>query len=92
MDREGIDSALSSIVKKSGEDKSSVEDLLLLHHRRLNHPSFSLLSQLYPRLFKKTKEDKLFCDSCELGTHTRSSYVSSGNRSSCIFELIHSDV
>jgi GAG-pre-integrase domain len=91
MDREGMDSALLSIVKKSGGDKSSVEDLLL-HHRRLGHPSFSLLSRLYPCLFKKTKEDKFFCDSYELRTHTRSSYVSSGNRSSCIFELIHSDV
>jgi GAG-pre-integrase domain len=91
MDREGMDSALSSIVKKSG-DKNSVEDLLLLHHMRLGHPSFSLLSRLYPRLFEKAKENKLFYDACELRKHTRSSYVSYGNRSSCVFELIHSGI
>jgi GAG-pre-integrase domain len=92
MDREGIDSALSSIVEKSGGHKSSMEDLLLLHHKRLDHPSFSLLSRLYPRLFEKANENKLFCDVCELGKYTRSSYVSSSSRSSGVFELVHSDV
>jgi GAG-pre-integrase domain len=92
MDREGMNSALSSIVERSGGHKSSVEDLLLLHHKRLGHPSFSLLSRLYPRLFEKANENKLFCDACELGKHTRSSYVSFGSRSSGIFELVHSDV
>jgi GAG-pre-integrase domain len=92
MDREGNDSALSSIVERSGGHKISVEDLLLLHHKRLGHPSFSLLSRLYPRLFEKTNENNFFCDACELGKHIRSSYVSSGSRSSSIFELVHSDV
>jgi hypothetical protein len=60
MDREGIDSALSSIVERSGGNKISVEDLLLLHHKHLGHPSFSLLSRLYPRLFEKTNENNFF--------------------------------
>jgi hypothetical protein len=32
------------------------------------------------------------CDAYELGKHTKSSYTSSYNRSSCLFNLIHSDV
>jgi GAG-pre-integrase domain len=82
-----MDSALSSIVEKSERDKSSVEDLLFLHHRSLGYPSLSLLSRLYPRLFEKAKKDNFFCDACELEKHTRGSYVSSGNMSSCVFEL-----
>jgi GAG-pre-integrase domain/Integrase core domain len=69
-----------------------VEDLLLLHHRRLGHPFFSALSRLYPPLFKKSNKEKLVCDACELGKHTRSSYSSSGSRSSLTFDLVHSDV
>ena len=87
-----MDSALSSIVENTGGVGSSVEDLLLLHHRRLGHLSFSLLSRLYPILFEKANKNKLVCDACELGKHTRSSYASSGNRSTCIFDLIHTDV
>jgi hypothetical protein len=56
LNREGMDSALSSMVKRSGEVGSSVEDLLLLHHRRMGHPSFSLLSRLYPSLVEKANK------------------------------------
>jgi GAG-pre-integrase domain len=92
LDKEGMDSALSSMVERSGGVGSSVEDLLLLHHRRMGHPYFSLLSRLYPSLFEKANKEILVCDACEFDKHTRSSYVSSGSRSSCIFELVHSDV
>jgi GAG-pre-integrase domain len=69
-----------------------VEDLLLLHHRRLGHPSFSVLGRLYPLLFEKANKKKMFCDACELGKHTMSSYSSSGSRSFFVFVLVHSDV
>jgi GAG-pre-integrase domain len=92
MDREGIDLALSSIVGRTRGIERSVEDLLLLHHRRLSRPSFSVLSRLYPSLFKKANKEKLVYDACELGKHTKSSYASSYNRSSCLFNLIHSNV
>lgn len=29
---------------------------------------------------------------CELGEHTRNSYASSGSRSSCVLDLVYSDV
>jgi GAG-pre-integrase domain len=92
LDRECVDSALSSFLESTGGVRTSVEDLLLLHHRRLGHPSFSALSKLYPPLFEKANKEKLVCDACELGKHTRSSYSSSGSRSSLAFDLVHSDV
>jgi GAG-pre-integrase domain len=87
-----VDSALSSFLESTGGVERSVEDLLLIHHRRLSHPSFSALSRLYPPLFEKANKEKLVCDVCELRKHTRSLYSSSGSRSSLAFDLVHSDV
>jgi GAG-pre-integrase domain len=70
----------------------SAEKVLLLDHQRMGHPSFNVLSRLYPSLFENTDKSKLVCDACEFSKLTRSSYVSSGHRSSCSFDLIHSDV
>jgi transposase InsO family protein len=50
------------------------------------------LSKLYPSLFEKADKSKLICDVCEFGKLTRNSYVSSGHKSSCGFDLIHSDI
>ncbi|KAJ4737614.1 Transposon Ty1-H Gag-Pol polyprotein [Rhynchospora pubera] len=94
LDREGLDSALISMVEgteKMGSEMN-VEDVLMLHHQRMGHSSFNVLSRLYPVLFEKANKLKLVCDACEFGKLTRSSYVSSGHRSSCAFDLIHSDV
>jgi Integrase core domain/GAG-pre-integrase domain len=92
LNRESVDSALSSFLESTWVVGRSVEDLLLLHHRRLGHLSFSALSRLYPPLFEKANKEKLVCDACKLGKHTRSSYSSSGSMSSLAFELVHSDV
>jgi GAG-pre-integrase domain len=70
----------------------SVEKLLMLHHQRMRHPSFNVLSRLYPGLFEKVDKSKLVCNACEFGKLTRSSYVSSDHRSFCVFDLIHSDI
>jgi hypothetical protein len=51
-----------------------------------------VLSKLHPSLFEKANKEKLVCDAHELGKHTKNSYASSCNRSSCLFNLIHSDV
>ena len=69
-----------------------VEEDILLHHRRLGHPSFQNMSKMYGELFNKIDKRKLVCDACELGKHTRSSYRPSGVRSCEPFILIHSDV
>jgi GAG-pre-integrase domain len=80
-----VDSTLSSFLESSGVVGRSVEDLLLLHHRRLDHLSFSALSRLYPPLFEKANKEKVVCDACEFEKHTRSSYSSSWSRSFLIF-------
>jgi hypothetical protein len=56
LDRESVDSALSSFLESTGGVGRSVDDLLLLHLRRLGHPSFSALSRLYPPLFEKANK------------------------------------
>jgi hypothetical protein len=58
----------------------------------MRHYSFNILSRLYLSLFEKPDKSKLICDACEFGKLTRSSYVSSGHKSSCGFDLIHSNI
>jgi Integrase core domain len=43
-------------------------------------------------LFEKTNNEKLVYDACELDKYTKISYVSSCNRSSCLFNLIYFDI
>ena len=72
--------------------RMSYEDLLILHHQRMGHASYGILSRVYPHLFEKADKTKLVCDACEFGKLTKSSYASSGHRSSHAFDVIHSDV
>jgi Integrase core domain/GAG-pre-integrase domain len=60
---------------------------LLLLHCRLGHISFIILGKLYSRCSKA----KLICDTCEFAKHTRTTYPSFDNSSSC-FDIIHSNV
>nr|ABG22578.1 retrotransposon protein, putative, unclassified [Oryza sativa Japonica Group] len=69
-----------------------VEKEINLLHCQLGHPSFGVLSKLYPDLFSRVDKHRLMCDACELGKHTRSTYVGLGLRSCEPFILIHSDV
>ncbi|XP_020240779.1 uncharacterized protein LOC109819453 [Asparagus officinalis] len=47
LDREGLDSALVSMVEKAGVgSEMSAESELMLHHQRLGHSSFGTLSRL----------------------------------------------
>jgi GAG-pre-integrase domain len=94
LDREGKISALISMVERVGVGGSemSAEKVLMLDHQRMGYPSFNVLSRLYPNLFKKADKSKLICAACEFGKLIRSSYVSSGHRSSCGIDQIHYDV
>ena len=53
---------------------------------------FSTLGQLYTDLYSRINKDSLVCDACEFGKHTRSSDMSSDNRSTQPLHTIHSDV
>jgi GAG-pre-integrase domain len=87
LNRERMNSALISMVEMVGVGGSemSAEKILMLDHQRMSHPSFNVLSRLYPSLFEKVDKSKLICDACEFGKLTRSSYVSSSHKSSYWF-------
>ena len=70
----------------------SYEELLILYHQRMWHTSYGILNWVYPHLFEKADKTKLFCNACEFGKLTKSSYVSSDHRSFHAFDVIHSDV
>jgi hypothetical protein len=80
MDKEGMDSALTSLVEGVGVGGSGmiVEEVLLRYHQRMRHSLLSVLSLLYPSLYERANKEKV-CDACELGKQTRNSYHSSEN-------------
>ena len=69
----------------------SKESVVLLH-RRLGHPSFHLLKQVYPNLFKHLDIQSLICDSCQFAKHKRTHFSKSDHRKKFPFDMIHSDV
>jgi hypothetical protein len=65
---------------------------IYLLHCWLGHVPFESLNKLYPAVFEGVDRNKLVCDACELGKHTRSTYPSIVLCSCEPFMLIHSDV
>ena len=55
------------------------ENIVLLH-RRSGHPSFHLLKQVYPNLFKHMDIQSLICDSCHFAKHKRTHFSCSDHR------------
>jgi len=43
--------------------------MIWLWHRRLGHPSFSLLQHNFPSLFSLNNVSQFQCDTCELAKH-----------------------
>ncbi|XP_073104383.1 uncharacterized protein [Elaeis guineensis] len=84
--------SMSSSLMGYALSAEGVTSELMLHHRRLGHISFSILSRLFPSLSTKCNKNLLVCDHCELAKHTRAVFPISGIRSSQPFALIHSDV
>ena len=68
-----------------------VQPILDLHHQ-MGHPSFHLLKQMYPHMFKDIQFESLICDACQLGKFKRSTYPSSNNRTKRAFQVLHCDV
>jgi hypothetical protein len=89
LDRHEKDDALcTALTVVAGDDEAKV----ILLHCRMGHMSFDTMSKIFPEEMKKVDKEKLVCDACEYGKHTRTSYVSCGLRSTSPFVLIHSDV
>ncbi|RVW92842.1 Retrovirus-related Pol polyprotein from transposon TNT 1-94 [Vitis vinifera] len=65
-------------------------DAPLLIHNRLGHPSLSKFQKMVPRF---STLSSLACESCQLGKHTRVSFLKHlNNRAKSPFELVHTDV
>ncbi|KAL6340709.1 hypothetical protein AAG906_014399 [Vitis piasezkii] len=65
-------------------------DAPLLIHSRLGHPSLSKFQKMVPRF---STLSSLACESCQLGKHTRVSFLKRlNNRAKSPFELVHTDV
>jgi transposase InsO family protein len=50
------------------------------------------MCKAFPDIMSKVDKNKLVCDACEFGKHTRAFYISRGLRSTLPFVLVHSDV
>jgi transposase InsO family protein len=89
LDRRKTDEAICVALSAVANEE---EAKVMLLHCRLGHISFDIMSRIFPDEMGKVNRQKLVCDACEFGKHTRSSYVSRGLRSVAPFMLIHSDV
>ncbi|CAJ2655949.1 unnamed protein product [Trifolium pratense] len=65
---------------------------VFLYHRRLGHPSFRVMKQIFPSFFKNLDVESLCCEVCELAKHKRASFPVSNKVSTSPFYLIHTDV
>lgn len=85
---------LDSNLPHSSAHVTQTQSLSLLHqwHQRLGHPSFRVLSSLFPSLAKSCTHETFVCDVCELSKHTRANYPLSLNKSDVPFSIIHSDL
>ena len=91
----GIDTqpSVAGSLKAASVQTSSaqLEQIMELHHQ-MGHPSFYLLKQLYPHLFKTIDFEFLVCDACQLGKFKRATYPSRDNRVTKPFQILHCDV
>jgi hypothetical protein len=89
MDREVTNDAVCTVLAATAGEK---EAMVMLQHCRMGHLSFDKMYKVVPDVMCGVDKNKLVCDACEFGKHTRTSYVSRGLRSISPFVLIHSDV
>ena len=68
------------------------EQSAILLHRRLGHPSFYLLKNTHPTLFKGLDIESLTCEACQFAKHKRTPFPQTNHRLLSTFECIHSDV
>ena len=77
---------------KVGVVSSMAEERIMVTHKQMGHPSFSLLKELYPSLFKDVIFEHLLCESCQLGQMKRNTYQITNKRCIKPFSLIHCDI
>ena len=70
----------------------SNKDVILCHHFRFGHPSFSILKTMFPSLFKGVDVKSFHCDVCEFAKHNRVFFPIQNNRSSFHFYLVLTNI
>ena len=80
--------SISSSFSKSLVAASNPSPLQQLWHMRLAHPSFHVLSMLFPSFCKPSHE----CEICHVSKSTRLPFPISKSRATLPFEIVHSDV
>lgn len=63
-----------------------------LWHRRLGHPSFGYMRKLLPHLFVGFNNEEFICETCVKAKSHRNNYPDSLNKSSSVFDIVHTDV
>ncbi|CAN1240915.1 Retrovirus-related Pol polyprotein from transposon RE2 [Linum perenne] len=71
---------------------STLEDEVMLWHRRLGHPNFHYLEKVYPHLFLNKNPSSYQCDICQFAKHTRAIYSGLTYQPTKPFSIVHSDI
>ena len=71
---------------------NSADEKIHLLHRRLGHPSFATMKNMYPDLFGRISLNTVFCEACQLAQLKHNTYVLPNNRCTSPFQLIHCDI
>ena len=80
--------SLSHFSEKFSLDKAQI----WLHHLRLGHPSFLLLTKMFSLLFNKLDVNRYHCEIWQLAKHHCASFPLSSTKSISPFLLIHTNV
>nr|KYP62702.1 Copia protein [Cajanus cajan] len=88
------DQRKTKIMSQQATSETWENSQIWLHPKSLGlrHPSFNLLTSLFPHLFTKESIEFFNCDICQLSKHHRASYPIINKKSTSPFDLIHSDV
>lgn len=76
----------------SPESIKNNREKVLLYHCRMGHPSFRVIKQLFPILFKILNVEILHYEVCELTKHKHVPFSFSNKMSTFPFYLVHTDV
>jgi GAG-pre-integrase domain/Integrase core domain len=71
---------------------SNCKNKVLVWHKRLGHPSFGYMKNLFPELFVNCENHKFECETCIKAKSHRVPYPKSLNKCRSLFDLVHSDV
>jgi hypothetical protein len=74
LDRRTDKSIYTALLAVASEEECKV----ILQHCRLDHMSFNTICKAFSDIMSKVNKNKLVCDACEFGKHTRASYISRG--------------